>query len=146
MLSCGCCCNYIVHIYSSFVLQTRSFGCPSIRSDLPASRIKSRRSIADSQNYGDDSTARDLISPAPFSDLSITPAAFVEGKPKEYLIKLFSNIGYSVPPEVSDIIFEVSSGGRGLASVHDYRTVLNEYILAYESNRDDIWIQTRGRK
>jgi hypothetical protein len=78
------------HLY----IQDRAYGCPSIRSDIPRKPI-STRSIADSQNYGDDVPAQDLINPPAFSDLSIDPLIMNQQYHKERLLSLFSRIGYS---------------------------------------------------
>ena len=51
-------------------MDDRAYGCPSIRSDIPT-LPPHRRSLADSQNYGDDVPAQDLINPPMFSDLAI---------------------------------------------------------------------------
>eukprot|EP01041_Mallomonas_annulata_P005518 gene5518-11118_t len=120
----------------------RVYGVPSMRTDL----IRNNRSIADSQSYGDDVGARDLITPAPFSDLMMPSDAFIAGKSKEYLIKLFDNIGYSVSDEINDLLFDIASEGGELASVNAYRTVLNEYIVACEMGREKNWLRSKGRK
>ena len=41
----------------------RSFGCPSIRTDIP---LKVKKSVADYQNYGDEPEAVDLLFPQTF--------------------------------------------------------------------------------
>jgi hypothetical protein len=56
--------------FRNISLENRAYGCPSIRTDLPNAG-NTRRSLADSQNYGDDVPAQDLINPPAFSDLSI---------------------------------------------------------------------------
>jgi len=125
--------------------QTRAFGCPSVRTDLPKAN-RATRSIADSQNYGDDYNARDLISPPAFSDLAMAPTAFAEGKSKDYLIQLFQTIGYTFPGEVSQVIFQVASRGHGdLATIKDYRAVLNEYVYACEIGKEQEWLEVNGR-
>ena len=45
-----------------FLFQTRPFGVPSVRNDLPAA-VPARRSMADPQNYGDDPSVKELVSP-----------------------------------------------------------------------------------
>lgn len=41
----------------------RSFGCPSIRTDIP---LKVKKSVADYQNYGDEPEAVDILFPQTF--------------------------------------------------------------------------------
>lgn len=63
--------------FRNITFQDRVYGCPSIRSDIPC-LPPNRRSLADSQNYGDDVPAQELINPPAFSDLSIGPLALNE--------------------------------------------------------------------
>lgn len=51
----------------------RSFGCPSIRTDIP---FKVWRSVADYNNYGDEPEAVDLLFPSTATELGITEADF----------------------------------------------------------------------
>lgn len=109
-------------------LETRAYGCPSIRSDIPALPI-SKRSLADSQNYGDDVPAQDLINPPAFSDLAIGPKSLSDQKTKEQLVALFQRIGYTLEPPVADHIFDIASEGFDTCSVNAFRNTLNEFIL-----------------
>eukprot|EP00607_Mallomonas_marina_P006812 CAMPEP_0182426282 /NCGR_PEP_ID=MMETSP1167-20130531/12772_1 /TAXON_ID=2988 /ORGANISM="Mallomonas Sp, Strain CCMP3275" /LENGTH=411 /DNA_ID=CAMNT_0024607611 /DNA_START=120 /DNA_END=1355 /DNA_ORIENTATION=- len=117
----------------------RIFGCPTIRTDLK----KANKSIADSQAYGDDVGAKDLISPAPFSDMAVPPDAFISGKSKEYLLTLFDNIDFPVPDYVADIIFDIASDGEEYATIVNFRAVLNEYILACENGAEERWLKAK---
>jgi len=114
--------------FRNISLETRAYGCPSIRSDIPTVH-PSRRSLADSQNYGDDVPAQDLINPPAFSDLAIGPTTLNEEMSKAVLVSLFKRIGYSFDPAVSDAIFERASQGRPKATVNEFRNCVNEYIL-----------------
>lgn len=51
----------------------RSFGCPTIRTDVP---FKVWRSVADYTNYGDEPEAVDLMYPATATELGISEADF----------------------------------------------------------------------
>lgn len=51
----------------------RSFGCPTIRTDVP---FKVKRSVADYNNYGDEPEAVDLLFPATFTELGVTEYDF----------------------------------------------------------------------
>lgn len=51
----------------------RSFGCPTIRTDVP---FKVWRSVADYTNYGDEPEAVDLMYPATATEMGITEADF----------------------------------------------------------------------
>ncbi len=51
----------------------RSFGCPTIRTDIP---FKVWRSVADYANYGDEPEAVDLMYPATALELGISEVDF----------------------------------------------------------------------
>jgi hypothetical protein len=108
--------------------QDRAFGVPSIRSDIPHKDI-SHRSLADSQNYGDDLPAQDLITPPSFADMSIGPLAMSEPRSKDRIIQLFRRIGYNLNDRVGEDLFYKASGGRNETSINAFRDVLNEYLL-----------------
>ena len=48
--------------------QDRSFGCPTIRVDIPYKQV---RSVADYANYGDEPEAVDLLFPSTFTEVGI---------------------------------------------------------------------------
>lgn len=48
--------------------ENRIFGVPSIRTDIPKKRLKS---VADPQNYGDESVGSELLQPTRFSELGL---------------------------------------------------------------------------
>lgn len=123
--------------------QDRAYGCPSIRSDLPAG-ARSRRSLADSQNYGDDVPARDLVNPPAFSDMAIAPTAMSEPRSKDKLVQLFAKIGHPLDREISDALFAEASGGSSVASINNFRAALNEYLDAIETDRIRQWRRERG--
>lgn len=114
--------------FRNISVENRTFGCPSVRTDLPQAAASGRRSMADSQNYGDDPSARELISPAPFSELALTPTTMSEPRSKENLLALFSRIGYPLDQRTGDALFARASGGSSGASINAFRSVLNEYL------------------
>ncbi len=85
--------------------------------------------MADSQNYGDDLPAQDLITPPAFADMSIGPLAMSEPRSKERIMQLFSRVGYNLDPHVAEDLFYRASGGREETSINAFRNVLNDYIL-----------------
>ena len=114
-------------------LNGRVYGCPSIRNDIPAPEVQ-RRSIADSQNYGDDVPAQDLINPPAFSDLAIGPMAMSELRPKDKMLQLFARIGYTFDDALGDYLFQQaaqqSGGGGEYAMINDFRNVLNDFLIS----------------
>lgn len=114
--------------FRNLSIEERSYGCPSIRSDIPC-LPPHRRSLADSQNYGDDVPAQDLINPPAFSDLSIGPFVMEELKSKEKLGELFARIGYQIDNETLDFVFAQAAQGRSETSINSFRQALNAYII-----------------
>jgi hypothetical protein len=117
--------------FRNISMENRMYGCPSIRNDIPCLPAH-RRSLADSQNYGDDVPAQELINPPAFSDLSIGPTIMQERKSKEKLLELFGRIGYSFTAETADRLFQDASGGASTASINSFRSVLNEYLITQD--------------
>jgi len=72
--------------------QHRSFGVPTIRTDVP---FKVWRSVADYTNYGDEPEAVDLMYPATAQELGITEADFQKMRTREEIRTLFEKIGHS---------------------------------------------------
>ena len=70
----------------------RSFGCPTIRNDIP---YKDFKSIADYQNYGDEPEAVDLLFPSNISEQGISEHNFRELKSRDEIRSLFEKIGFS---------------------------------------------------
>jgi hypothetical protein len=128
----------------------RSFGCPSIRSDIPKISI-SRRSIADSQNYGDDATAAELINPHAYANLAIDASALQQLKPKDSLISLFRKIGFNnIHDDIYDAIFYEASAnspnwnGEPLAAINIFRACLNAYLESIDTGREEQWLSDHG--
>jgi len=64
---------------------SRAFGCPSIRTDLPK---PSERKVTNNNNYGDDASASSLLRPDPFLSNGITGEATVTAdKAKELALR-----------------------------------------------------------
>lgn len=134
--------------FRNIALVDRAFGVPSIRNDLPARPISSR-SVADSQNYGDDVPAQDLINPPAFNEISISHDAMDKPMKKEKIVFTFNKIGYKLDNQVVDIIFNhASKKGRfpeGFVSCNAFRDVLNDYLDAAECGRATEWIYSHSK-
>jgi len=72
--------------------QDRSFGCPTIRVDIPYKQVKS---VADYQNYGDEPEAVDLLFPSTFTEVGIEESDFQMPRDRASIKNLFESIGYS---------------------------------------------------
>jgi len=70
--------------------ETRPFGLPSVRTDIPAPPV-ARRSIADPVNYGDDPSAAVLLGPQRFDERGVPDREFLIRRPKEELRSVVEN-------------------------------------------------------
>lgn len=102
----------------------RLFGVPSIRSDIRAPSLKS---VADHQNYGDESGADALLYPPRFSDEGVYQSDFLESKHKDELASLFRSAGFDLSDELLDDAFARAAklDPKGLVSVQSFRMALN---------------------
>lgn len=114
--------------FRNITYNDRAYGCPSIRSDIPA-LDPSKRSLADAQNYGDDVPAQDLINPPAFSDLAIGPLVMNERYTRQRLFDLFQRIGYELEDSLRNQIFDNVADGTDRATINDFRDALNRFIL-----------------
>ena len=70
----------------------RSFGCPTIRTDIP---YKYNKSVADYSNYGDEPEAVDLLFPSTVGELGISEIDFQVPRDRASIKSLFEAIGIS---------------------------------------------------
>jgi hypothetical protein len=102
-----------------------------------------RRSLADTQNYGDDVPAQDLINPPAFSDLAIEPMTMSQYRNEAKMIDLFAKIGFEFSPEVASAIFAEAARGYDMATINDFRNAAMRYIDSVERGREGEWRSER---
>jgi hypothetical protein len=88
--------------------------------------------VADSQNYGDDVPAQDLVNPPAFSDMSISPYAMAELRPRQQIYDVFHRIGFQFNDKIFDQIYERASGGASYCTINNFRNALNDFIIQNE--------------
>ncbi|NXI43019.1 EFHB protein, partial [Galbula dea] len=71
-------------------------GVPSIRSDIPAPRI---RRVSDRTNYGDQGNAYALLFPSVFSQKGVNERAFFKTQSKAEIAQILRNIGMDISDE-----------------------------------------------
>lgn len=129
--------------FRNITLETRAFGLPSLRDDVPRPPVQSR-SVANNMNYGDDATAADLITPQPFADLRIDETHMSTDRPKAALFAFFEKIGYTASSEVMEACFSMATiDGQG-ANIQNFRNHLNEYYEACDVGAELQWRQAMG--
>ena len=124
--------------FRNITLETRAFGLPCVRTDIPAPPINSR-SCANNQNYGDEATASELINPQPFADMRISEKSMFENRSKAALFTFFEKIGSSADTDVMEICFKLASRDGDGATIQDFRGYLNEYFDACDTGDEMQW-------
>ncbi|CAM9156332.1 unnamed protein product [Ectocarpus sp. 4 AP-2014] len=125
--------------FRNAIAEGRAFGVPSIRSDI---QPYAQRSVADTQNYGDDSSARHLVNPSQFSQFGIEDSEFFVNRGKVELRALFESIGQSFSAEVFQSIWENAVGseqsevvnGEETCTIVDFQRALNDFLHRQENN------------
>jgi len=106
----------------------RMFGVPSIRKDIAAPQQKS---VADHQNYGDESGAETLLYPPRFTDEGIEQQDFLYARSREDIKDIFSASGFEMSEEEFSQIFAAAAtlDPQGKVSVESFRRTLNTVAM-----------------
>ena len=84
---------------------SRIYGIPSIRRDLPK---KTKRSVSDFKNYGDEPDAYDLLYPHPEAIRGVYDEDFDKLLTKEEIYELMKKYDFIIPQEEYDVMFNVA--------------------------------------
>nr|XP_002807715.1 EF-hand domain-containing family member B isoform X1 [Callithrix jacchus] len=100
-------------------------GVPTIRSDIPAPRI---RRISDRTNYGEQGNAYSLLYPTIFAHKGVFERDFFKTRSKEEIAEILCNIGVKLSGEEFENIWNLASKKhhRGEVCVENIRNVLDE--------------------
>ncbi|CAI5661808.1 EF-hand domain-containing family member B isoform X2 [Oreochromis niloticus] len=103
----------------------RTYGIPSVRSDLPAPRIKR---VGDKNNYGDTSTAADLLHPSVHALQGVYEEHFFCPRSKEEIATIFRNAGVNISEETFEEAWKLASMKQATREVcvENFRNVLRE--------------------
>eukprot|EP00741_Cyanophora_paradoxa_P009437 tig00000144_g9141.t1 len=107
--------------------ENRLFGVPSIRGDIPAPRV---RSVADTQNYGNEPEAVDLLYPSKYAPIGIHDTDMLKVRAKEELKDIVVAAGIAHADEF-DRVFEKArtydeAGAGARVNVETFRRALLE--------------------
>jgi len=102
----------------------RTFGTPTIRSDIAAPSLKS---VADHQNYGDEVTADALLYPPRFADGGVSSDDFLEARSQQDIADIFASAGLQMSDEelASTYAKAAQLDPKGLVSIESFRRTLN---------------------
>lgn len=125
----------------------RVFGCPSVRSDIPE---PARRSVADNQAYGTDSSAQSLLYPSRFNTVGVDDEEFIKQRDPQEVREIFESCGFNYSDPVFGMIWwQAANGcdwnGDGIVSVEEFRSAMNDYEDHKERGQDPPWIRMAAR-
>ncbi|XP_071326210.1 EF-hand domain-containing family member B isoform X2 [Trachinotus anak] len=85
---------------------SRTYGIPSVRSDLPAPRIKR---VSDTTNYGDTSKAADLLHPSVHALQGVHEEHLLCPRTKKEIAEIFRNVGVNISEETFEEAWKLAS-------------------------------------
>jgi len=113
------------HVGAMRTRDWRSYGVPTIRSDLPAPRI---RRVGDNKNYGDESDAYGLINPSIYSNHGVYEKDFFQPRSRFEIRRIIDGIGVAMSQESFQKIWEMaaSRNPKGEVSLESFRGIMDE--------------------
>lgn len=90
--------------------ENRVFGVPTIRYDVPKPK---QQSVADPNNYADETTAVELLFPKNYSGLGLSQDDFQQTRSRTEIREIFERIGFQFKGNIFDAIFERAKGMQG---------------------------------
>ncbi|XP_037640748.1 EF-hand domain-containing family member B [Sebastes umbrosus] len=117
--------NLIGSVRDPSTSNSRAYGIPSVRSDLPAPRIKR---VSDITNYGETSTAGDLLHPSIHAVQGVYEEHFFCPRSKKEIAEIFRNVGVDISEETFEEAWRLASMKHpaGEVCVEVFRNVLKE--------------------
>ncbi|XP_010772350.1 EF-hand domain-containing family member B [Notothenia coriiceps] len=117
--------NLIGSVSDPCTSNSRTYGVPSVRADLPAPRIKR---VSDTNNYGDSSTAGDLLHPSVHALQGVHEKHFFLPRTKKEIAEIFRNVGVDVSEETFEEAWKLASMKHqdGEVCVEVFRNTLKE--------------------
>ncbi|TRY95977.1 hypothetical protein DNTS_005874, partial [Danionella cerebrum] len=100
-----------------------TYGVPSVRTDLPAPRIKA---FGDRTNYGDESTVHDLLHPPLLSLYGVHEEELFSPRSKDEMLQIFHKVGLDLAEETFEEAWKLASMKHpaGDVCVENLRNVL----------------------
>jgi len=110
--------------------ETRAFGVPNVRTDVPLPRI---RSVADDQNYGDEADAKELLYPAKSAWKGVQPDDFFQPRSIEEIKSVMECAGFDLTNEQAEEVFVCAANAHpdGLVSLESFRHTMLDMDEAF---------------
>jgi hypothetical protein len=77
--------------------------------------------------------------------MNIDPDTMVSARSFDSLRELFAKIGYDFPDELFDILSKTVACAPGMATISDFREILNEYLAMRDIGQDSEWLEQRAQ-
>merc|ERR1711998_281010 len=105
--------------------EARAFGVPNVRTDIALPR---QRSVADNQNYGDESDAKELLYPNSHAWKGVQPDDFFQPRSLEEISSIMDCCGFDLEPRQSEEVYiaAANSHPQGLVSLESFRHTMLE--------------------
>lgn len=88
----------------------RAYGVPSVRTDL---HLRSRTSVANAQNYGNEPDAMSLLSPCSTADRGVNEHTYAEKRDRDGIKTLLTSAGITLPDEEFSEVFQAAAKEEG---------------------------------
>uniref|UniRef100_A0A3Q1GWY4 EF-hand domain family, member B n=1 Tax=Acanthochromis polyacanthus TaxID=80966 RepID=A0A3Q1GWY4_9TELE len=110
---------------SPSALSGRTYGIPSVRSDLPAPRTKR---VSDTTNYGDASTTATLLNPSVHAGRGVHEEHFFCPRTKQEIAEIFKNVGVDISEDTFEEAWKLASMKQpnGEVCVEVFRNMLQK--------------------
>tara|TARA_B110000208_G_scaffold184000_1_gene237347 strand:+ start:119 stop:1414 length:1296 start_codon:yes stop_codon:yes gene_type:complete len=124
--------------WRNITTETRAFGCPTIRRDIP---VPARRSVADGKNYGQGASAKSLLYPGEYSLQGVHDSEFVQGRDADVIREIFAGIGLTFSDADFAMLWRrstlVANGAQ--PSVEHFRLAQNDFEDAARLGQKPGW-------
>lgn len=124
--------------WRNITTETRRFGVPTVRSDIPEPVNKS---VADYQCYSMKDNAFNLLHPATYHALNLDDEDFTNVRAKEDIRQIFESINYSFTDEEFEKIYShaAQQDANGEVSVESFRNCMNDYLGHRDEDKYPEW-------
>jgi hypothetical protein len=107
------------------------FGLPSVRNDVP---LPATRSVANTLNYGNEPTAKQLLTPPKCVDLGVKVEHLLQPRSRQEMQELLADAGIGMAEDEFDAVFgmAVDANGTGAeeCSLEELMLARKQYLKA----------------
>jgi len=110
--------------------ETRAFGVPNVRTDVPLPRI---RSVADNQNYGDECDAKEILYPSDHAWKGVQPDDFYQPRPLDEIMSVMECAGFDLTQAQAEQVYAEARNAHpeGLVSLESFRHTMLDMDQAF---------------